>query len=358
MSAMSKTTIQPLDYADPDAMWEAFHEPTREHLGRLFMGVRTTGIFCRPGCPARQPKRENVRFFASAAAAERAGFRACKRCRPNLIQPDPRVELVEEVCRYLDEHFDEDVRIGRVAEVLSVSPQSIHRAFREVIGLTPSKYAKHRRLDGLRHELRTGHDVSQAIYGAGFSSPSRVYEDGANGLGMTPAAYRKGGPDQRISVAIGHPPFGVIGVASTERGVCAVRLGDSPDAVLSEIRGEFTQAKIELDPDSELVNRIVNLIVDGSGIADLALDVRGTVFQRRVWEELRRIPRGEKRTYAQVAESVGAPKAVRAVASACAANPVALAVPCHRVVRSDGGLGGYRWGTDRKRTILDLESGN
>jgi AraC family transcriptional regulator of adaptative response/methylated-DNA-[protein]-cysteine methyltransferase len=336
-------------------MWEAFHSPDREQTGRLFMAVRTTGIYCRPGCPARQPKRENVRFFASAAAAERIGFRACKRCRPNLIQPDPRVQLVEDVCRYLDEHFEDDVRIGRVAEALAVSPQSIHRAFREVIGLTPSKYARHRRLEGLRHELRNGDEVSRAIYGAGFSSPSRVYEDGANGLGMTPATYRKGGTDQRIAVAVGQSPFGVIGVASTERGVCAVRLGDSPDAVLSEIRGEFSQADIELDPNSDIINRIVAHIVDGSAIDELALDIRGTVFQRRVWEELRRIPRGEHRSYGQVAVGIGSPTAVRAVANACAANPVALVTPCHRVVRSDGGAGGYRWGDDRKRAILALE---
>ena len=353
---MNTTAAQLLDYSDPNALWKAFHEPTGEQTGRLFMAVRTTGIYCRPGCPARQPKRENVRFFASAAAAERIGFRACKRCRPNLIQPDPRVQLVEDVCRYLDEHFEEDVRIARVAEALDVSPQSIHRAFREVIGLTPSKYARQRRLEGLRQELRNGDDISRAIYGAGFSSPSRVYEDGASGLGMTPATYRKGGTDQRITVAIGQSPFGVVGVASTGRGVCAVRLGDSPDAVLSEIKGEFSQAEIELDPDSGVVQRIVRHVVDGSAIGELALDLRGTVFQRRVWEELRRIPRGERRSYAQIAEGVGSPTAVRAVANACASNPVALVTPCHRVVRSDGGAGGYRWGEDRKRTLLALES--
>ena len=216
-------------------------------------------------------------------------------------------------------------------------------------------YARERRLDQFRDELRSGSEVSRAIYGAGFSSPSRVFERAGEDLGMSPATYRRGGSSERLEVALGQSPFGVVGVGRTGLGICSVRLGDSPDDVLASIKAELPQAEITLvEADSDL-DRIVGHVVDGTAIADLALDLRGTAFQRKVWTELRRIPRGERRTYQQVAERIGSPKAVRAVASACAANPTALAVPCHRVVRTDGGLGGYRWGVERKQAILNLE---
>jgi AraC family transcriptional regulator of adaptative response/methylated-DNA-[protein]-cysteine methyltransferase len=351
---MTMTTQLP-NYADFDLLWDAFHRKDGAPLGRLFMGVRTTGIYCRPGCPARQPKRENVRFFATGSAAERAGFRACKRCRPSELQPDPKLTVVEDACRYIDEHFEDDVRVESIAMALGISTQTLQRTFREVIGITPRVYARERRLDQFRDELRAGSDVSQAIYGAGFSSPSRVYEKAVDELGMTPARYRKGAEAISLQVALGSSPFGVVGIARSDRGICAVRLGDAPDDVLSTLTAEFPKAEImlvEADPD---LDRIIHHVVDGTAIADLPLDLRGTAFQRKVWTELRRIPRGETRSYGDIAARIGEPKAVRAVAQACGANPTALAVPCHRVVRSDGALGGYRWGPDRKRAILDLE---
>jgi AraC family transcriptional regulator of adaptative response/methylated-DNA-[protein]-cysteine methyltransferase len=319
------------------------------------MGVRTTGIYCRPGCPARQPKKQNVRFFATSGAAEQAGFRACKRCHPGEIQADPRLTVVEAACRYIDQHYDEDVGMDALATVLAVSPATLQRAFREVVGISPRVYARERRLHQFRDELRQGSEVSRAIYGAGFSSPSRVYEHSAADLGMTPARYRRGGELAEVRVALGASPFGVIGVGRTENGICSVRLGDSPDEVLAAVKTELPHANISLvdgDPDLE---RIVAHVVEGTAIAELSLDLRGTAFQRAVWTELRRIPRGQTRTYREIAERVGQPKAVRAVANACASNPTALAVPCHRVVRSDGGLGGYRWGVARKQAILELE---
>jgi AraC family transcriptional regulator of adaptative response/methylated-DNA-[protein]-cysteine methyltransferase len=345
-----------LNYADFDRLWDAFHSGPDAPTGQLFMGVRTTGIYCRPGCPARQPKRTNVRFFATASAAERSGFRACKRCHPNEIQPNPKLAVVESACRYIDEHYEDDVRLDALADALGVSTQTLHRTVREVLGITPRVYARERRLNQFRDELRNGSDVSRAIYGAGFSSPSRVYERAGDDLGMTPAQYRRGAPQEMIQVALGPSPFGVVGVGRTGAGICSIRLGNSPDDVLAAITAEFPHAEIalvEADPDLE---RIVQHVVAGTSIADLPLDLRGTAFQRKVWTELRRIPRGERRSYQQIATQVGSPRAVRAVANACGANPTALAVPCHRVVRSDGGLGGYRWGADRKQTILALEA--
>jgi AraC family transcriptional regulator of adaptative response/methylated-DNA-[protein]-cysteine methyltransferase len=344
-----------LNYADFDGLWTAFHSGPDAPTGQLFMGVRTTGIYCRPGCPARQPKRTNVRFFATASAAERAGFRSCKRCHPNELQPNPKLAMVESACRYIDENYEDDVRLEALADALGVSSQTLQRTFREVIGITPRVYARERRLDQFRDELRSGSDVSRAIYGAGFSSPSRVYERAGDDLGMTPAQYRRGAPSETIRVALGRSPFGIVGVGRTGAGICSIRLGDTPDDVLSAITTEFPHAEIalvEADPDLDL---IVAHVVAGTSIVDLSLDLRGTAFQRKVWTELRRIPRGEQRTYQQIAEQVGSPRSVRAVANACGANPTALAVPCHRVVRSDGALGGYRWGVERKRVILTLE---
>jgi AraC family transcriptional regulator of adaptative response/methylated-DNA-[protein]-cysteine methyltransferase len=344
-----------LNYADFDHLWDTFHQPEHAPLGQLFMGVRTTGIYCRPGCPARQPKRSNVRFFATANAAERAGFRACKRCHPSDLTPDPKLAVVEAACRYIDEHFEDDVRLDALAAAIGVSSQTLQRTFRDVIGISPRVYARERRLDQFRDELRQGSDVSRAIYGAGFSSPSRVYERVEDDLGMTPARYRRGGLDQAMRVALGQSPFGVIGVGRADSGICSVRLGDTPDDVLAAISAEFPNADItlvEADPD---LDRIIDHVVTGTSIADLPLDLRGTAFQRKVWTELRRIPRGQTRSYQEIATTVGNPAAVRAVANACASNPVALAVPCHRVVRSDGAPGGYRWGVERKQAILHLE---
>jgi AraC family transcriptional regulator of adaptative response/methylated-DNA-[protein]-cysteine methyltransferase len=351
---MQTAPIQ-LNYANFDALWDAFHDGTSAHNGQLYMGVRTTGIYCRPGCPARQPKRENVRFFATPGAAERVGFRACKRCHPQDVAADPRLLVVEQACRYIDDHYDEDITLGGLADALAIGQQTLQRAFRDVVGLSPRVYTRERRLAQFRDELRDGSDVSRALYGAGFSSPSRVYEHAERDLGMTPARYRNGADDLTIAVSVGLSPFGAIAVGRTDVGICAVRLGDTPDDVVASVRSEFPAATMTLGGQDRDLQRIIDHVVSGTSIADLALDIRGTAFQRKVWDELRRIPRGERRSYADIAREIGNPAAVRAVANACATNPVAVAVPCHRVVRSDGGEGGYRWGADRKHTILELE---
>jgi len=349
------TNTFPLNYADCDGLWDAFHDPERAALGQLYMAVRTTGIYCRPGCPARTPKPENVRFFATPIAAERAGFRACKRCKPREITCDPRLVVVEDACRWIEENVEDDVSLSAMAEALGLGPQTIQRAFREVLGLTPRAYSRERRLSRFRDELRDGRDVAQALYGAGFSSPSRVYESAGRDLGMTPARYKSGAAETDIQVSIGQTPFGTIGVGRTERGICAVRLGDSADDVNGSIRAEFPLASMtwcETDPD---LDRIVEHVVQGTAITNMAIDVRGTAFQHKVWDELRRIPRGESRTYGEIARCIGEPNAHRAVANACGANPIAVAVPCHRVVRADGSAGGYRWGAERKAAMLQLE---
>jgi AraC family transcriptional regulator of adaptative response/methylated-DNA-[protein]-cysteine methyltransferase len=320
------------------------------------MAVRTTGIYCRPGCPAREPKRSNVRFYATASAAQRAGYRACKRCRPGDIAPDPKLALVEAACRYIDTHYDENVQLDALAEAVGVSGQTLQRAFLDILGLSPRAWTRARRLDQFRSELRDGSDVTRAIYGAGFGSPSRVYESAATDLGMTPADYARGGKATNVSLALGRTPFGVIGVGSTATGICSVRLGESEDAVEAAISAELPHASILRSTDTSALDRIVEHVVHGTSITDLPLDLQGTAFQRKVWAELRQIPRGQRRTYTEVAVKIGAPAAVRAVANACGANPAALVVPCHRVVRADGGLGGYRWGTERKETILTLEA--
>lgn len=231
-----------LDYGNFDSLWAAFHWDDRAATGRLFMAVRTTGIFCRPGCPARQPKPGNVRFFATASAAQRAGFRACKRCRPGDVTPDPKLALVEAACRYIDENFAENVKLDALANALNVSGQTLQRAFRDVIGLSPRAWARERRLSELRSELRSGADVTGAIYGAGFGSASRVYESAASDLGMTPSRYGKGGEAHTVSVAVGTTPFGVIGVGKTDTGICSVRLGDSEAAVIQAIQAELPKA--------------------------------------------------------------------------------------------------------------------
>jgi AraC family transcriptional regulator of adaptative response/methylated-DNA-[protein]-cysteine methyltransferase len=272
------------------------------------------------------------------------------------VTPDPRLALVEAACRYIDENFEENVQLDALAAAIGVSGGSIQRAFREVIGMSPRSYARERRLDSLRSDLRDGSDVTRAIYGAGFSSPSRVYESATADLGMTPSRYGRGGEAHVVNVAVGQTPFGVIGVGSTASGICSVRLGDTAEAVVNAIQAELPKADVKLSDDVHDLERIVEHVVSGTSIADLPVDLQGTAFQRKVWTELRRIPRGERRTYQHIADSIGSPSAVRAVANACGANPVALVVPCHRVVRTDGGLGGYRWGSDRKEAILSIES--
>ena len=335
----------PLDITDPDRMWAIFQERDGRYDGRVFLAVRTTKIYCRPRCPARSPKRENVRFYLTREGAEAAGYRACKRCKPDQILVDPRLATVEAACRHVAGHLDDDQTVEQVARAVGHTAASLQRLFREVTGIALASYIRGQRMDRLRQGLKGETDVTYAIYDAGFSSSSRVYERADRELGMTPATYRAGAAGQTVSVVVSDSPLGRVLVARTDKGICSIRLGDDTEALKAELAAEFPNAEIVEDRDGgSIIRDVVDTIVRGTSIPDLDLDVRGTVFQRRVWEELRRIPRGETRTYAQVAEAIGRPSAVRAVANACATNQAALVIPCHRVVRTDGGLGGYRWG--------------
>ena len=325
--------------------------------GVFFYAVQTTGVYCRPSCAARLARRENVSFHLSCEAAERAGFRACKRCRPN--EPSLRereADLVRRACALMDE-AEAAPGLSGLATALGVSPHHFHRMFKRVAGVTPKAYADARRAARLQDGLGTAASVTDAIYDAGFGAPSRAYEAAPVRLGMTPGAYRAGGTGAAIRFAVGQCSLGAILVAATEKGLCAITFGDDPNALLRDLQDRFPKAALSGgDPAFEAtVAQVVGFIeAPGAGLG-LPLDIRGTVFQQRVWQALQAIPAGTTATYADVAAAIGAPGAVRAVAGACAANALAVAIPCHRVIRSDGALSGYRWGVDRKAALLRRE---
>lgn len=340
-----------------DIFWQACREKDPAFDGQFVLAVRTTGIYCRPSCPSRTPRRENVRFFCLPQLAKAAGFRACKRCQPDEARPaNPQLELVSAVCRFLDAHYEQPITLAKLGKHFHTSPNHLQRLFKAYTGISPASYTLAHRMGTLRAALEKGCAVSQAIYEAGFTSPSRVYERADSMLGMTPAVYRRQGSGECIHYTISDCPLGKLLVAHTPRGVCAVRLGDREDELEQTLQDEFRSATLlRDDTHSAWVQTLLAYLEGSLPHPDLPLDVRGTAFQMRVWQALQRIPPGETRTYAQVAEEIGSPSAVRAVANACAANPAALTVPCHRVVRSDGGLGGYRWGIDRKQRLLEHE---
>ena len=327
--------------------------------GVFFYAVQTTGVYCRPSCAARLALRRNMSFHPSCEAAERAGFRACRRCRPDAeSQRERHAALVRRACRLIDEAegIPSLAELGREA---GMSPFHLHRIFRQVMGVTPKGYADARRAARLQDRLRSSPDVTTAIYDAGFQAPSPFYRSAAGRLGMTPRSYRKGGLDALIRFALGQCSLGAIIVAATTKGVCAIALGDDPDELLRELQDRFPRAELT-GGDAEfesLVALVVGLVEAPEQPLELPLDIRGTAFQQRVWQALRAIPAGSTSSYAAVAASIGAPAAVRAVAGACASNSLAVAIPCHRVVRSDGALSGYRWGIERKRALLDKEAG-
>ena len=326
--------------------------------GRFFYGVRTTGVYCRPSCAARLALRKNVSFHFSCAAAEIAGFRPCKRCRPNeASQQERHAEIVRQACRLIDQ-AEEIPSLEDVAREVGVSPFHFHRVFKQVTGVTPKGYADARRAARLQDGLNSSGTVTNAIYDAGFNAPSRFYESATERLGMTPSAYRKGGMDTSTHFAVAQCSLGAILVATTDKGVCAISFGDDPDALVRTLQDRFPKAEL-MGGDAEfekLVARVVGFVeAPGQGL-DLPLDIRGTAFQQRVWQALRAIPAGTTASYARIAAEIGAPAAVRAVAQACATNILAVAIPCHRVVRSDGALSGYRWGVERKRVLLNREA--
>ncbi len=343
--------------AAADARWRAVLAKDRSRDGEFWFAVRTTGVFCKPSCPSRTPRRENVSFFETPAAARSAGYRPCLRCRPEAAAPHPHVAAVERACRAA-EAAEAPLSLGELADAAGLSRHHFARVFRAVTGLTPMDWQRARRRERLGRALGEAGSVTAAIYDAGYGSASRAYEQGGALLGMTPSAYRAAGRGETIRVATAPCSLGVVLVAATARGVCAIELGDDAAALEARLRSRFARATF-VPPDAAFAAWLAAAVthVDAPrGALDLPLDLHGTVFQQRVWQALRGIPAGATATYAEIAARIGAPRAARAVAQACASNPVAMAVPCHRVVRGDGGAGGYRWGVARKRELVQRES--
>lgn len=340
--------------------WQAVIERDKRFDGEFVFAVRSTGIFCRPTCPARRPRRENVVFYTVPAEAEGAGFRPCLRCRPvGNVRNEQHEALAQQICRAIEAKLDEEetTTLEELGAELNVSPYHLQRVFKKITGITPRRYAEMKRLEKLKTGLKTDDNVTQAMYGAGYGSSSRLYESAPRNLGMTPATYKLGGRDVRISYSIVECPLGYLLVGATEKGICAVRLGDNEQALEETLFKEYHAAILKRDDKGlgEWVGPILAHLRGNQPYLDLPIDVQATAFQRRVWEELQTIPYGSTRSYSQVARALGQPTATRAVARACATNSVALVVPCHRVVRENGDLGGYRWGIERKEKLLAQE---
>ena len=351
MTLMSKT-----DETIIDPRWQSVLTRDKAADGRFVYGVASTGVYCRPSCAARTPRPENVSFHADGGAAQKAGFRACLRCKPDSEAGADRAALVAAACRAI-EAADTPPSLDDLARQAGLSPHHFHRVFKAVTGCTPRDYAVAERTRRVREELSGEGSVTDALYGAGFGSNGRFYEASNAMLGMTPGRFRKGGADTEIRFAVAQSSLGPILVAESDVGICAVTLGDDAGALVRELQDRFPQAKL-IGGDDAFEVRVAAVVgaVEAPGTGtDLPLDIRGTAFQQRVWQTLRDIPAGQTLSYAEVAERIGAPKAVRAVAGACAANTLAVLIPCHRVVRNDGALSGYRWGVERKRDLLTRE---
>jgi AraC family transcriptional regulator, regulatory protein of adaptative response / methylated-DNA-[protein]-cysteine methyltransferase len=357
ISAMANIIEQPR-FASEEARWRAVLARDPAADGAFFYAVRTTGVYCRPSCASRRPHRANVAFYESRDAAARAGFRPCKRCHPDAEAPaQHQAALIATACRTI-ETAETEPSLAALATAAGMSRFHFHRVFKAATGVTPKAYAAARRAERLRRALGRGGTVTAAAYDAGFNSSGRFYAATSPLLGMRPKTFRAGGKNAVIRFALGQCSLGAILVAATERGVCAIALGDDPDALLRDLEDRFPHAElIGGDRDFEqLVAKIVGLIERPGAHADLPLDIRGTAFQQRVWAALTRIPAGKTLSYGELAKRIGAPQAVRAVAGACAANKIAVAIPCHRVVRNDGSISGYRWGVERKRALLAREA--
>lgn len=349
-----ETTSRPPEHPlDDEARYRIFCARDGRYDGLFVTAVKTTGVYCRPSCAARQPKRENVVFYDGCAEAEAAGFRACKRCRPQEVHP--QAALVERACRYLEAHLDETITLEQLGTALHTSPFHLQRTFKRAVGVSPRQYVAALRAERLKESLKMNTTVTDAIYEAGYPTSSLVYEQSP--LGMTPRDYRRGGQAQTIRYAITDSALGRLLVAATERGLCAVQMGDADAALTESLRAEFPAATLVADEDGlrEWVDQVVPLMAGCQPALDLPLDIQATAFQRQVWDALRQIPCGETRSYSALARALGNPKATRAVARACATNRLAVVIPCHRVVREDGDLGGYRWGLERKERLLERE---
>lgn len=354
---MSTLLMAPRTQRTDDALWRAVLERDPNQDGRFVYAVHTTGVYCRPVCPSRRANRTNVSFYKSALAARAAGFRACKRCRPDAPGAhDPARKNALEVCRYIEAQVERIPSLAELGREVGLSPAHLQRVFKRVVGVSPRKYADTLRVDRLKRQLRGGDAIAGALYSSGYGSTSRLYEKAGAQLGMTPSAYRRKATGQRIRyVTLAAPVGGHILVAETSLGICALRLGDRVRSLVDELEREFAGARLEAG-DAAMRERLAALVASGGqGLCALPYDVQATAFQRRVWEAIRAIPEGSTSTYGELAAALGKPRAVRAVAQACAANSVALVIPCHRVVPASGGAGGYRWGAKRKEALLRRE---
>jgi len=340
-----------------DSRWRAVLARDAHQDGTFVFAVSSTGVYCQPSCPARRPRRENVTFFSKPDHAEKAGYRACLRCRPKSASGSGATETVKAMCRYIEQHLDEPLTLARLSSEFHQSPFHLQRTFKRVLGITPRAYADSCRMNQLKDNLRAGHSVTRSMYDAGYSSSSRLYERTASQLGMTPDKYRRGAIAAAIRYTFADSPLGRMLIAATDKGICAIQFANSDDELEQGLRHEFPFAIRRHDDRAmqawkkDLLRQMLGQRVN----AALPLDIQATAFQRRVWSQLQSIPFGATRSYAAVAKAIGQPSATRAVARACATNPVAVAIPCHRVVRKDGDMGGYRWGAERKKALLELE---
>jgi AraC family transcriptional regulator, regulatory protein of adaptative response / methylated-DNA-[protein]-cysteine methyltransferase len=357
MSAIVNRQISMWEDSDQQ-LWQAVLARDAQFDGIFVMAVKSTGIYCRPSCPARRPRRDRVTFFRLPEAAERAGFRACLRCHPKRARLlDPQVEMVQRACRYIESQDESAVTLASLSEHVGISTFHLQRVFKGVMGISPRQYTDAFRIARFKQRVREGGSVAGAMYDAGFGSSSRLYERAPTELGMTPATYGRGGRGAVINYTTAECPMGFLLVAGTEKGLCAVKLSDSESKLEVELRDEFPAADLQRN-DSAFRKPLRDLLAYLKGKQprlDLPLDIQATAFQWQVWAHLRMIPYGQTRSYGQVAKAMGQPKAVRAVARACATNPVALVIPCHRVIREDQSLGGYRWGLARKKKLLENE---
>jgi AraC family transcriptional regulator of adaptative response/methylated-DNA-[protein]-cysteine methyltransferase len=341
-----------------DSRWQAVLGRDGASDGKFVFAVSSTGIYCRPSCPSKRPKRENVTFFRRPQEAETAGFRECLRCRPKAIAGNPRQELIKAVCRYIEQHLDEPVTLARLGAEFHQSPFHLQRTFKAVLGITPKEYADSCRMRGFRQKLKAGHSVTRAMHDAGYSSTSRLYSRTSSELGMEPAKYRRGAIATPIRYSFTESPIGRMLIAATEKGICSIQFADSEEELEQGLKQEFPFALRRRDDNgmANLAGQVAQRISGAESSTSLPLDIQATAFQRRVWSHLQSISFGNTQSYTQVAKAIRRPSAVRAVARACATNPVAIAIPCHRVLRSNGDLGGYRWGIGRKKALLDLEA--
>ena len=344
-------------HEEEDVRWQAVLARDAARDGQFVFAVASTGVYCRPSCAARRPRRENVQFFPIPEAAERAGYRACLRCRPRSFSGSPELKMVRAICRYIEQHLDEPVTLDHLGKEFKQSPFHLQRKFKAVLGITPREYADSCRLKTLKRNLQAGDSVTRAMYDAGYGSSSRLYERTASQLGMTPDRYRRGAIAATIRYACTDSPLGRMLIAATDKGVCSIQFDRSDSELLEGLKREFPFAVRKEDEGglhswaSALLKHMAGKNLDAS----LPLDIRATAFQRQVWTYLQSIPFGQTKSYSEVAKAIGRPSACRAVARACATNPVAVEIPCHRVVREDGTMGGYRWGLDRKKTLLHME---